>query len=205
MSKKKTAILRAATVLFANKGYRQTSIAELSRLTGVAEGTIFYHFKSKEDLLLSVLRSIRQRLDREIKNAAARQNAEDGLQRILAALTAYLSLSGEMKDEFLMLQRHFPYQISRRNPESHDIMEAITTGFIDFFETALAAGQADGSIEVTSTRKTAMILYALADGIVRLHAYDIYTSGPLYEELMRMSRRMLSTADGRNTPPAAAR
>lgn len=47
MSKKKAAILEAATILFANKGFADTSMQELSSMTGAAEGTIFYHFKTK--------------------------------------------------------------------------------------------------------------------------------------------------------------
>lgn len=205
MSKKKKAILQAAGVLFANKGFRQTSIAELSRLSGVAEGTIFYHFNTKEDIFLSVLESIKNRLDLAIRQAGAVESAADGMHKVLAALTAYLNLAGELKDEFLMLQRHFPYQISRRNPESREILEAITTGFLDFFETPLAAGQTDESVNVESTRKTAMILYAMADGLARLQTYDIYDSGALYEEFMHLCRRMLEPGGTRETPSPAAR
>lgn len=192
MSKKKEAILRAATVLFANNGYRQTSIAELSRLTGVAEGTIFYHFKNKEEIFLSVLKSVKKRLDHAIHKAGGLENAGTGLEKALAVVTVYLGLCGEMQDEFLMLQRHYPYQISRRNPECRTLLEAITAGFLDLFETALHAGQADGSIDVESTRKTAMILYAMTDGIARLQTYHIYDSGALHCELMRVCRRMLA-------------
>lgn len=201
MSKKKETILHAATILFANQGYRQTSMAELSRLTGVAEGTIFYHFKAKEDIFLSVLKSVQNRLDLAFKNAGECQNGSTGLEKVLAAVTAYLSLAGEMKDEFLMLQRHFPYQISQRNPECRAVLEAITAGFLDFFETALMEGQTDGSIRVPSTRKSAMILYAMADGITRLQTYNIYSSGTLYQELMQMCRRMLQ-AGGKTTQTA---
>ncbi len=195
MSKKKEAILHAATVLFANKGFRQTSIAELSRLTGVAEGTIFYHFKTKEDIFLSVLKSVHSRLGLELQAAAGHAGAANGLDRTLAAVTAYLNLSDRMKDEFLMLQRHYPYQISRRNPECRAVLEAVTTGVVDFFESALLAGQADGSVRVASARRSAMILYAMADGIARLRTYGIYSSGSLYQELMQMCRRMLASGD----------
>ena len=60
--KKKDAILKVATVLFANKGFADTSGQELARLTGVAEGTIFYHFKSKEGLLLAILEKTRDEI-----------------------------------------------------------------------------------------------------------------------------------------------
>lgn len=77
MPKKKEAILKAATVLFANKGFTDTSMHELSELTGAAEGTIFYHFKNKEHLLLTILQTTNDGIveafdkfidDREFKN-----------------------------------------------------------------------------------------------------------------------------------------
>jgi len=49
-------IIVAAEKLFADKGYRQTSIAEIARLADVAEGTVYEYFENKEDLLFSIPR-----------------------------------------------------------------------------------------------------------------------------------------------------
>ncbi len=56
---RKEAILQAATHLFSQKGFKNTSMGELSRLTGVAQGTIFYHFKNKKGLFLAILEAIK--------------------------------------------------------------------------------------------------------------------------------------------------
>ena len=48
---KRTQILQAALALFAEYGFRGTSTAEISKRAGVATGTLFHHFKSKEDLI----------------------------------------------------------------------------------------------------------------------------------------------------------
>ena len=58
--KKKDAILQAATFLFARKGYKDTAMGELSRMTGAAEGTIFYHFKNKQEIFLTILRNLKE-------------------------------------------------------------------------------------------------------------------------------------------------
>lgn len=55
LTEKQKAILEAATVLFAEKGYAGTSTNEIASRAAVAEGTIFKHFKSKKGLLLSVV------------------------------------------------------------------------------------------------------------------------------------------------------
>jgi AcrR family transcriptional regulator len=49
-------ILSAAEELFAEHGYDRTSTARLARAAGVPQGLIFYHFGTKQDLLLSLLR-----------------------------------------------------------------------------------------------------------------------------------------------------
>ena len=65
---KKEAILQAATILFSTKGFKDTSMNELCKMTGVAEGTIFYHFKNKQDLFLAVLEAIKWEIIEEFEN-----------------------------------------------------------------------------------------------------------------------------------------
>ena len=48
-----------ATVLFANKGFTNTSMTEVASMADIAGATIFYHFKTKEDLFVSVLESVK--------------------------------------------------------------------------------------------------------------------------------------------------
>jgi len=59
LSKKETVkqqrILQSAIALFAEKGYANTSTSEIAKLSGVAEGTIFRHYGTKENLLLSAI------------------------------------------------------------------------------------------------------------------------------------------------------
>src|ERR1022692_2095541 len=50
--KTKKAILRAALELFAEKGFYHTTTKAISRKAGIAEGTLFNYFETKEDLAL---------------------------------------------------------------------------------------------------------------------------------------------------------
>ncbi|GIP36527.1 TetR/AcrR family transcriptional regulator [Paenibacillus sp. J2TS4] len=51
---KQAKILEAAIEIFSEKGYAATSTSEIAQKAGVAEGTIFRHYKTKKDLLLSI-------------------------------------------------------------------------------------------------------------------------------------------------------
>ncbi len=53
-TEKQVRILEAAVEIFAEKGYAATATSEIAQKAGVAEGTIFKHYKTKKDLLLSI-------------------------------------------------------------------------------------------------------------------------------------------------------
>ncbi|WP_289422577.1 TetR/AcrR family transcriptional regulator, partial [Faecalibaculum rodentium] len=48
---RRSEILDAAEKLFGTKGYDATSTGDILRELGIARGTLYYHFKSKEDIL----------------------------------------------------------------------------------------------------------------------------------------------------------
>src|ERR687887_1219224 len=75
---KRDAILRAAIDVFADRGYFNAQVADVARAAGVAAGTVYLYFRSKDDLLVSILeRTMRDCLARgrapaETADAAAR-------------------------------------------------------------------------------------------------------------------------------------
>src|SRR5580692_7927658 len=59
---KRNAILDAATRLFAERGLAAAPTSEISKLAGVAEGTLFTYFATKDDLINSLYRAIKLEL-----------------------------------------------------------------------------------------------------------------------------------------------
>jgi AcrR family transcriptional regulator len=55
MTDKQIKIIKAAVETFSEKGFAATSTSEIAQKAGVAEGTIFRHYKTKKDLLLSIV------------------------------------------------------------------------------------------------------------------------------------------------------
>ena len=51
---KRAAILRAAITVFAHNGYFNSKVADIAREAGVADGTVYLYFKSKEEILHSI-------------------------------------------------------------------------------------------------------------------------------------------------------
>lgn len=55
LTDKQKQILLAAIDSFSEKGYAATSTSEIAKKAGVAEGTIFRHYKTKKDLLMAIV------------------------------------------------------------------------------------------------------------------------------------------------------
>jgi AcrR family transcriptional regulator len=53
---RKEEIIRAAMKLFAQKGYHATSMQEIAEQSGMAKGSIYNYFKSKEEIAISIFR-----------------------------------------------------------------------------------------------------------------------------------------------------
>ncbi|HWQ72946.1 MAG TPA: TetR/AcrR family transcriptional regulator [Desulfitobacteriaceae bacterium] len=62
LTDKQWKILNAALEVFTEKGYSAATTSEIARKAGVAEGTIFRHFKTKKDILLATMIPIMQNM-----------------------------------------------------------------------------------------------------------------------------------------------
>jgi AcrR family transcriptional regulator len=86
----RTRILAAARKSFESAGYRGTSIARIARDAGIAVGTVYRHFESKEDLLVAVLREINERwLERAHEISRPPGTALERIMRLAQASIAY--------------------------------------------------------------------------------------------------------------------
>ena len=188
---KKQAILEVATKLFSKNGFKDTSMADLANVIGTAQGTIFYHFNSKEQLFLAVLKSVKERIIDEFKAHLREKKSKTGLDMVEDAVSFYLYLAGAMEDQFLLLHRHDAYELAQGNTICRQNLEDIYNSILDIFEKAVLLGQEDGSIEDMPARKTALIIFAMVDGLVRFNTYKLYDAGALYNELIASCRRIL--------------
>ena len=80
---KRNAILDAATHLFAERGFAGAPTSEISKRAGVAEGTLFTYFKSKDDLINVLYREIKLELaDAMMSDFPRKKNVRTRLQHV---------------------------------------------------------------------------------------------------------------------------
>ncbi|HCY87300.1 MAG TPA: TetR/AcrR family transcriptional regulator [Desulfobacteraceae bacterium] len=191
---KRNAILAAATRLFARNGFKETSTSELTKITGAAGGTIFHHFKNKEDLFLNVLKDVETTVTSAFRELTERHRAHPGMDQVEHAVISYLQLAANFEDQFLLLHRHYPYQVAETNADCRRSLESVYNCLLEIFEGCIRAGIKDGTIQTGSARSTAMIIFAMVDGITRLHTYNIYHAGSLYNDVIQSCRSLLAAS-----------
>ena len=189
--KKKDLILRAADLLFAKKGFKDTSISELAKATDTAEGTIFYHFKNKEELFITILEHFKLEIVGKFDRFLRENKFGSGLEMMEGAISFYIHLAGTMDNRFLLLHRHDAYEMARANTVCWKHLEAIYDCLLDIIERAVVIGQRDGSVRPMLPRKAALIIFSMVDGLVRLNTYNLYHAGALHGELITCCRRIL--------------
>ncbi|WP_347549659.1 TetR/AcrR family transcriptional regulator [Pseudalkalibacillus hwajinpoensis] len=62
LTEKQKRIVESAIEMFSEKGFSASSTSEIARRAGVAEGTIFRHYKTKKDLLLAIVTPVMSNL-----------------------------------------------------------------------------------------------------------------------------------------------
>ena len=107
---KRERILDAAALEIARHGYYGTTVATIAGRAGVADGTIYLYFKSKEEILVSIFeRAMGQFIAqaRDIVDDAA-AGAEDKLRRLIAL---HLTLLGADRDLAVIFQVEFRHTL----------------------------------------------------------------------------------------------
>ena len=99
---KREAILRAATTVFAHNGYFNSKVADIAREAGVADGTVYLYFKSKEDILHSIF-------DRSVDEALAEakqkiENISDPREKLRQIALLHLERLGADRDLAVVFQ-----------------------------------------------------------------------------------------------------
>lgn len=127
---RKNEILDVAERLFGTKGFDSTSTTDILNEIGIARGTLYYHFKSKEEILDAMIDRMTNRLIEKAEAIAARKEISV-LQR-LTMMMLVLNVSDSNFHQELLEQVHKP-----QNALMHQKMERSLLAGINPMITAL--------------------------------------------------------------------
>jgi TetR/AcrR family fatty acid metabolism transcriptional regulator len=180
-------ILDAAVRVFARKGFHATRVSDVANAAGVADGTIYLYFKSKDALLVSLFENRVERLLRfletELRRAAS---ASEKLKRIVEVQLGLLEGERDLAEVLTVILR-----------QSTKLMKQFAApkfnAYLDAIAAVVAEGQAAGEIRADiSPHLAARAIFGALDGIAMTWALGkaergglVWASGQLGEMLLR--------------------
>ena len=87
---KRDRILSAAERIFARHGFFAAKVSDVAKEAGVADGTIYLYFKSKDDLLISLFERRMQEVNERLREATT--NVKGPIEQLRAFVRTYLQL-----------------------------------------------------------------------------------------------------------------
>ena len=141
---KRIRILDAALKIFASRGFYNAKVSEVAKEAGVADGTIYLYFESKDALLIALFEDRMQRIIARANDELARSEGTV-LDKIRQAIALHLSLVLDDPDlaEFITVELRQSGKFVKEydNPKF--------TEYLRIFRDLILAGQEQGLIRRT--------------------------------------------------------
>ncbi len=189
---KKEAILIAATELFARKGYQGTAVSEIADRANVAQGTVFHHYRSKENLLISICDELVNTYLRGINGAAEGPGSGwDALERVLKFNQEFKK---KRYDSIAVVFRE-TRDLPRAGSDVHEHFCGLVNQIIEVKTKCIERGVADGSISPVPPHITALLVHFLLVGMFHIETEGLLELPELDEELLEFCRRSLAPSD----------
>lgn len=136
-------ILEKAIGLFAHQGFVSTSTQDIAKAVGMTPGVLYWHFKSKEDLLAAVLDHLLTVLFEDITHVGAKIDWSDPSET-LAVLVERVSKIAEGHQDYMLLIGVVSAEATDTNPRIEEAVRAAYRRLASLMESLLVRGQARG-------------------------------------------------------------
>ena len=150
---KRERIIAAAGRLFGEKGYHNTTTAEIAEAAGVAAGTIYIYFSSKEELLVAVFEEFLGLHMQRLREGVAHEATPE------AKLRRLISLGLELMETNPDSARIFLSQLRQSTTMIKMVAKRSSRAYKDIIEEILDEGMRSGACRQMNVRATASMLF----------------------------------------------
>ncbi|MDP2030097.1 MAG: TetR/AcrR family transcriptional regulator [Thiobacillus sp.] len=154
-------IIEAAMEIIRHEGVARLTTRTLSQAVGIAQPTLFLHFGSKSHVLIALVDTIQERLQKEMAGLALVQLTP--LERLKAVIRAHLNFIQQQPGIPRLL---FSEELQSGDPMFRDRMNELVQFFLQFIASLISAAQGQGEIRSDIVpQQNACILIAAVQGL----------------------------------------
>ena len=164
--RRKEEIIKVAAHLFSNKSFHDVTMDEIADKVGVAKGTLYLYFSSKEKLYFEILEetfdSIESLLEKEV---AKSDSAPEKLRKVLKIIIRFYRQNMDVlkifsRDETHLIQEH------------HELTERWRERRLDLYKKIIEKGIKEGSFKTNNTDLAAHLLYGSVGAVMVFYDLD---------------------------------
>ncbi|MDK2123593.1 TetR/AcrR family transcriptional regulator [Parachitinimonas caeni] len=136
---RRTELIAAAARLFSEKGYERTTVRDLAQAVGMQSGSLFYHFRTKEEMLVAVMAAGIGDITDCLREAL--EDVHDPRERLTTLFRVHLNtLLGEDKGALSVLLYEWPSLSSKARDQLVPLRDEYETLWQDILNEAARAG-----------------------------------------------------------------
>jgi AcrR family transcriptional regulator len=184
---RKQELIDAATRLFMENGYEQTAVSDIVREVDVAQGTFYYYFGSKEDILEAVIERDMAYLEENVRQIMHKEDVNAAL-KLNAIINSVIGISASRKEIMDYLHKE-------SNAVMHEKMERHTIDRLaPLIEKVLSEGTNAGIFDCEHPAELAELL--LGSMVYFFHHPEIFADSSHSEKMKRTMETILGRTLG---------
>ena len=154
-------VLAAAVQMFAEYGYHAATMRDIARMAGIQAASIYYHYASKQALLVEVMETHMRQLNANLEQIVSKQDTVQ--QRLYEAISNHIRLHTTYKSEFFIIDT----EIRALEGENRGEVLALRDQYEDLFQKLLREGMEQGVLRQTDVKVSSYAIIAMCTEVAQ--------------------------------------
>lgn len=181
-------IMRASAQLFSEKSFHDVTMDEVASKVGVAKGTLYLYFESKENLYLEILEDRHEAIETLLENEIAKKDPAP--MKLKEVLKIIFNFYRQNLDVLRILSRDETHLIR----EHYEFTEHWRLRRVRLYERILEKGIKEGSFHPMNKNLIALIIFGLVRSVMFFYDTDRSAEELAEDVFSVITRGILSTA-----------
>ena len=164
-TERKNKIIESALKIFAEKGFQDATISEISKAAGVSDATVYEYFKTKEELLFTIPEEITQGPVKEMEKILPFLRGTEC--KLRAVVQGYMTLYEENHDYTALVMLHLKTNRNFLKTKSYEKIRSIAQMLLGCIQEGIGNGTFKKDIDPYLVRS--MILGTIEHLCIRRH------------------------------------
>ncbi len=165
---RKSQILEAAMNVFSRRGFHEARMDDIVQESGLSKGALYWYFKSKDEVILSILDNL---FERELSGLKGLQDQEGAASDLLSEFMQLTIHELQQMARLLPIAYEF-YALAFRNHTVREAAKRYLQTYINLLTPLIQRGIDQGAFQPVNPEETAISVCAMIEGTLLLWVFD---------------------------------